>query len=42
MRVDVQVPAASLRARMTRLPPPFMKTLGLAELQGAAIDPAAQ
>jgi hypothetical protein len=35
MRVEVQVSAASLRARMTRLPLPFMNTLGLAALHGA-------
>jgi hypothetical protein len=42
MRVDVHVPAASLRARMTRLPLPFMNTFGLAALHGGVFDPAAQ
>ncbi len=42
MRVDVQVPAASRRARMTRLPLPFMNAFGLAALHGGVFEPAAQ
>src|SRR5229473_551111 len=42
MRVDVHVPLEFLIARMTRLPLPSMKTFGVAALQGAELDPAAQ
>jgi hypothetical protein len=42
MRAEVHRPPASRLARITRLPLPFMNALGLAELHGAALEPAAQ